>query len=229
MEKEIWKSIGKYDPIYEGYYEVSNFGRIKSLERIVERKSGHLLTVKEKIRNKFTNETDIRNGKGINHSYITLSYKAQVKSLPIDEMVLICFGILKPSEEHRVFHIDKNVRNNKLSNLTWMTDKEIEELFIKQSGFEEWGKIRDLDIPNIERYEINRKGDVRIKPYMGKAPFGLSKKSAYWKKYKILKKYKSGKFGMEYVRINIGKTERFKCKNLRVPVCLLYYLAWREE
>ena len=37
MEKEIWKDI----PDYEGIYQVSNLGRIKSLDRYVKRgKSG---------------------------------------------------------------------------------------------------------------------------------------------------------------------------------------------
>ena len=32
MENEIWKDI----PRYEGYYQVSNFGRVKSLRRVLK-------------------------------------------------------------------------------------------------------------------------------------------------------------------------------------------------
>ena len=35
MEAEIWKDI----PGYEGLYQVSNFGRVKSLERVIKTKS----------------------------------------------------------------------------------------------------------------------------------------------------------------------------------------------
>ena len=35
MEKEIWKSVVGY----EGYYEVSNLGNIRSVDRIVKNKN----------------------------------------------------------------------------------------------------------------------------------------------------------------------------------------------
>lgn len=34
--EEIWKDI----PDYEGYYQVSNLGRIKSLDRVLPRNNG---------------------------------------------------------------------------------------------------------------------------------------------------------------------------------------------
>ena len=43
--KEIWKDI----PSYEGFYQVSNLGRVKSLQRKCKSKSG-LRLVGEKIR-----------------------------------------------------------------------------------------------------------------------------------------------------------------------------------
>ena len=41
---EIWKDIKEY----EGYYQVSNLGRIKSLSRIVDNHSGFKKKLKEK-------------------------------------------------------------------------------------------------------------------------------------------------------------------------------------
>ena len=51
MEKEIWKDI----PDYEGIYQVSNLGRIKSLDRYVKRgKSGFFKEGQiQKLQNKF--------------------------------------------------------------------------------------------------------------------------------------------------------------------------------
>ena len=45
MNKEKWRDIAGY----EGLYQVSNLGRVKSLERIVTRKNGRKISVKERI------------------------------------------------------------------------------------------------------------------------------------------------------------------------------------
>lgn len=42
--QEIWKDI----PNYEGLYQVSNLGNIKSLSKIIERKNGYKLSIKER-------------------------------------------------------------------------------------------------------------------------------------------------------------------------------------
>ena len=42
---EIWKTIEGY----EGFYEISNLGRVKSLRRIETRKNGTTYPVKESI------------------------------------------------------------------------------------------------------------------------------------------------------------------------------------
>tara|TARA_A100000171_G_scaffold49367_1_gene58325 strand:+ start:270 stop:476 length:207 start_codon:yes stop_codon:yes gene_type:complete len=44
-DKEIWKDIEGYN----GLYQVSSFGRVKSMNRIVEKKDGNVLTIKERI------------------------------------------------------------------------------------------------------------------------------------------------------------------------------------
>jgi hypothetical protein len=42
---EEWKDVQGY----EGYYCISSFGRVRSLERIVERKDGRLMRIKQRI------------------------------------------------------------------------------------------------------------------------------------------------------------------------------------
>ena len=46
IKVEEWRAI----PGYEGFYEVSNLGRVKSLQRVIERSNGRLHTIKDKIR-----------------------------------------------------------------------------------------------------------------------------------------------------------------------------------
>ena len=45
MENEIWKDI----PGFERLYQVSNLGRVKSLQRVITRKNGWKQTIKERV------------------------------------------------------------------------------------------------------------------------------------------------------------------------------------
>lgn len=45
--QEEWKNINGF----EGYYQISNFGRVKSVERVVKRKDGTIMKVSEKLGN----------------------------------------------------------------------------------------------------------------------------------------------------------------------------------
>lgn len=45
MENEIWKDV----PGYAGIYQVSNLGRVKSLQRVITRKNGWKQTINERF------------------------------------------------------------------------------------------------------------------------------------------------------------------------------------
>ena len=45
LEGEIWKDILEF----EGYYQVSNMGRVKSLHRVIHKSNGRIMTFKPKI------------------------------------------------------------------------------------------------------------------------------------------------------------------------------------
>lgn len=51
---EVWKDIKGY----EGLYQISNLGRVKSLERTVAAKSGSKRTVRERILKPRTDKDD---------------------------------------------------------------------------------------------------------------------------------------------------------------------------
>ena len=105
LEKEIWKDI----PNYEGY-QVSNLGRVKSLERIDA--LGHRL--KEKILKPQTNSR---------YYQVCLCKNSKVKKYFVHRLVWIAFNGTIP-EGLQVNHINEVKTDNRLSNLNLMTAKE---------------------------------------------------------------------------------------------------------
>ena len=108
MEKEIWKSVVGY----EGYYEVSNLGNVRSVDRIVKNKN---------------NTTKIIKGK--NHKltvaqsgYISIAlYKnCEQKVYRVYRLVAEAF-IPNPQNLPQINHIDENKENNNVENLEWCT------------------------------------------------------------------------------------------------------------
>lgn len=108
MQIEIWKEI----PNYEGFYEVSNFGRVKSLKRSIPRKNGRMLNIKERIFNSVIDE----------HGYFKVQLWKNNKplSIRVHRLVARCFvGNYSPDLE--VNHVDGNKLNNYYKNLEWCT------------------------------------------------------------------------------------------------------------
>ena len=106
-EKEIWKDI----PEFEGLYQASNLGRVKSLERIDAR--GH--RVKEKILKPTINH------KG--YYKVPLCKNSKVKKCSVHRLVYEAFNGQIP-EGLQVNHINEIKTDNRLENLNLMTCKE---------------------------------------------------------------------------------------------------------
>lgn len=108
---EIWKDVIGF----EGMYQVSNLGNVKSLDRFVY--SGR-------------NKTRIQHGKPkkptINqdgYSYVLLYKNNKIKQSLNHRLAAIAF-IPNPENKETVNHIDGDKNNNNISNLEWCTMSE---------------------------------------------------------------------------------------------------------
>lgn len=104
---EIWKDIKDY----EGLYQVSNKGRIKSLERRCKTAKGSRL-VPEKI---YAQTLDT-----YGYPIVTLHKNGKRKTMTIHRLVANAF-IENPNNYSSVNHIDENKMNNSINNLEWCT------------------------------------------------------------------------------------------------------------
>ena len=110
--QEIWKDISGY----EGYYQVSNLGNVKSMERMVERKNNETgnLSLKSRILSLNTYP------KG--YKKVTLRKNNTSKSFFGHRLVAEAF-IPNPNNYPYVNHKDENPSNNHSDNLEWCTNE----------------------------------------------------------------------------------------------------------
>lgn len=111
--EEIWKDIKGY----EGNYQVSNLGNVKSLSRIVETNRGRSFISKEKI---------LKHGKAYKgRIFVILRKDGICKTFKIHKLVAIEFLNHKPCGHNIIVdHIDNNHLNNRADNLQLISQRE---------------------------------------------------------------------------------------------------------
>lgn len=122
---EIFKPI----PGYEGYYEVSDRGTVRSVRRIIMRSNGARQTIRERVRKTYQKKSG--------HLSTSLSKDGEIKAWDIHALVMRAFVSLPP-EGMEVRHLDGNPRNNHLSNLRYGSRSEnMQDMLRHGTGYEQ--------------------------------------------------------------------------------------------
>lgn len=118
--KEEWRTVPNWD-----LYEISNYGRLRSKDRIVRDNKGQYLKkgrLLKPVKDKY--------------GYYTfwLKQDGKEKNMKIHRLVAFAF-IPNPDKKPCINHIDNNPSNNRVDNLEWCTMKENTAWMIKQGRF----------------------------------------------------------------------------------------------
>ncbi len=153
--KEIWKDIKGY----EGLYQVSNLGRVKSLDKIVKSANQYGAIFTRKKKGKILKPFSTMSG----YLQVTL-YDEERKNFLIHRLVAKNF-IANTKKLPEVNHIDGNKNNNMFTNLEWVTKLENQQHAIK-TGLRHIKTIYQYDLKNgiiniwNNQYEASRETKI---------------------------------------------------------------------
>lgn len=107
---ETWKDVVGY----EGYYQISNLGTLKSLNRIVKHKKG-TLSVRERIISPYIST--------FGYPSVRMTKGNITKNFKIHRLIAEMF-IPNPENKPQVNHINGVKTDNRIENLEWVTHSE---------------------------------------------------------------------------------------------------------
>lgn len=167
--KEIWKPIKNY----EGLYEVSNNGRIRSVDRVVE-----FNTAYGKQERFFKGKIISQHFDGKkNYLFVILSKNGKQKMRNVHRIVAENF-ISNPKNYPEVNHIDENKTNNNVGNLEWCDHKYNNNYGIKSFASKgernAMNKFSEETIKEIRSVYIHRDKEFGLTPLSKKYGISLS-------------------------------------------------------
>ena len=126
---------------YEGYYQVSNYGNVRSLDRVIKEKTGKPQTLKGRVLKQRINPGG--------YYYVGLGKNGSKATFAIHQLVAQAF-IPNPKNKKTVNHMDGNKLNNSVANLEWSTYSENLEHAYK-AGLRQAVKSSEVASKNYKR------------------------------------------------------------------------------
>lgn len=115
LQNEVWKDVKDY----EGWYQVSNLGNVRSVDRTIIQGSRYDHEINRKIKGKTIQPCSA----GTEYLVVYLVKNRKRKRCYVHRLVAEAF-VENPLNKPQVNHIDYNKHNNKACNLEWVTRSE---------------------------------------------------------------------------------------------------------
>lgn len=144
---EMWKLI----PGYEGYYEASNWGNIRSLDRVIKCRNNYDRNHQGKILKQVVSSSG--------YQMVALSKLGRVERYNVSRLLLLAFVGSCPKGMEGC-HNDGGKLNNRLTNLRWDTRKNNNADKVKHGTYLSgeklsWTKLIRFDVRNIRNEYAN--------------------------------------------------------------------------
>lgn len=145
--EEIWKDVVGY----KGYYQVSNLGRVRSLDRIAS--NGR--KIKGKILSTKVNTPPY-------YPRVSLSVNGKMKLVQVHRLVAQAF-VYNPDPEHKtqVGHKDESRTNNRADNLEWVTPKENSNMPLHRERVSKANEGKVLSAETKSKISLSQKGKYK--------------------------------------------------------------------
>lgn len=151
MQEEIWRDIAGY----EGIYQVSNLGNVKSVSRtITYRGKNKFCTISAPIKEKVLKQVRGAGGR----MYVSLRKDGKTKILFVSNIVADTF-VENTKMLPNVIHKNGNLSDNRAVNLEWSLSEDSHSnsnVHFKENG-EEWRSVVGYE----GLYEVSNEGNVR--------------------------------------------------------------------